>query len=80
MRQRKASLGLERLDTRDVPACVVSHGVQNTMEIIGDGAPDTVIINDNGTGLITGSATGWGTFVFSGIDTIKVNTWAGDDA
>ena len=60
MRKQKAPLGLERLDERDVPACVVGLGGPNTLQVTGDGASDTVIINDNGAGTITGSATGWG--------------------
>lgn len=79
MRTKSTRLSLERMDERDVPACIVGLGAPDTLVVTGNAASDTVIINDNGAGVITGSATGWGAFTFSGIKQIQVNTWAGND-
>jgi hypothetical protein len=79
MQRNKTRLGLERLDERDVPACIVGLGGPDTLVITGNGAMDTVVVSDNGAGAITGTATGWGAFAFAGIKTIKVDTGAGND-
>lgn len=79
MRTNKTRLGVERLDERDVPACLVGLGGPDTLVITGNVANDTVVINDNGAGGIQGFATGWGAFSFAGIKNIQVNTEGGDD-
>src|SRR5262245_29831687 len=79
MRTNKARLGVERLDAREVPACIVTHPAPDTVAIVGDNANDTVLIRDNGAGVISGSATGAGVFAFAGIKNIRVATNGGDD-
>src|SRR5262245_37243364 len=79
MRTNKTRLGVERLDERGVPACIVTLGGPDTLGITGNAANDVVVINDNVAGGIQGFATGWGAFSFAGIKTIQVNTEGGDD-
>src|SRR5262249_23167685 len=79
MRINKTRLGVERLDEREVPACIVTHPTPDTVLITGDGANDTVIIRDNGIGGISGTATGAGAFSFAGIKNIRVFTNDGSD-
>jgi hypothetical protein len=79
MRTNKTRLGVERLDDREVPACIVTHPTPDTVVITGDGGNDTVLIRDNGIGGISGSATGAGVFSFSGIKNIRVSTNGGND-
>lgn len=79
MRTNKARLGVERLDTREVPACIVTLPTPDTVAIVGDNANDTVIINDNGAGIIFGAATGFGGFAAAGIKNVRVNTGSGSD-
>src|SRR5262249_20389646 len=74
MRTNKTRLGVERLDEREVPACIVTHPIADTVVITGDGANDTVIIRDNGIGGVSGWATGAGAFGFTGIKNIRVFT------
>src|SRR5438067_11468308 len=79
MHAKKTRLGVERLDQRDVPACLVGLGGPGTLSIVGNGASDTVVMNDNGAGTISGFSSGWGGFKFSGIKLIGVQNWAGTD-
>src|SRR5262249_22468735 len=79
MRTNKTRLGVERLDEREVPACIVAHPTPDTVVITGDGANDTVLIRDNGFGGISGGATGAGAFSFAGIKKIQVSTNGGSD-
>src|SRR5262249_41072126 len=79
MRTNKTRLGVERLDEREVPACIVAHPTPDPVVITGDGANDTVLIRDNGFGGISGGATGAGAFSFAGIKKIQVSTNGGSD-
>jgi hypothetical protein len=78
-RSNTARLSVRPLEGRETPACIVGLGGPDTLVITGNGASDAVLIRDNGAGGITGSATGWGAFSFSGIKSIQVNTEGGDD-
>jgi hypothetical protein len=79
MRTNKTRLGVQRLDDREVPACLVTHPTPDTVVITGDAANDTVLIRDNGIGGISGTATGAGVFSFAGIKNIRVMTNGGSD-
>lgn len=78
-KMNRTRLNVLPLEGREVPACVVALGGPDTLVVTGDGANDTVILNDNGAGTIYGSATGVGAFSVSGIKTIQVNTEGGND-
>ncbi|HKB01731.1 MAG TPA: hypothetical protein VKD90_05905 [Gemmataceae bacterium] len=78
-RTSKTRLSVTALEGREVPACIVSHPTPDTVVITGNDKPDTVIIRDNGIGGVSGMATGWGAFSFSGIKHIKVATNGGGD-
>ena len=75
----RTRLSVHPLEGREVPACVVALGGPDTLVVIGDGAADAVVLNDNGAGTITGFATGAGAFTFNGIKNIQVNTEGGND-
>jgi hypothetical protein len=75
----RTRLNVMPLEGREVPACLVALGGPDTLVVTGDGANDTVVLNDNGAGTIFGTATGVGAFSFSGIKTIGVNTEGGND-
>jgi hypothetical protein len=72
-------LSVTSLESREVPACVVTHPTPDTLVIEGDAANDSVVIRDNGAGGVSGIATGAGAFNFAGIKNIIVNTRGGDD-
>jgi hypothetical protein len=78
-RPSQSRLSVQPLEGREVPACIVSHPLPDTLVITGNGANDTVVLRDNGAGVVTGAATGWGGFGFAGIRHIIVNTGAGHD-
>jgi hypothetical protein len=75
----RTRLNVQSLESREVPACVVTHPTADTLVITGDAAPDLVVLRDNGAGGVSGFATGAGAFGFAGIKNIRVNTGAGDD-
>jgi Ca2+-binding RTX toxin-like protein len=78
-RSNGTRLSVQRLDDREVPACLISQPTPDTLVVTGDGASDAVVINDNGAGSVWGTATGAGQFSFSGIKNIQVNTEGGND-
>ena len=75
----RTRLNVQSLESREVPACLVTHPTADTVVITGDAANDLVVIRDNGAGVVTGFATGFGVFGFAGIKNIRVATGAGDD-
>ena len=75
----RARLNVLSLESREVPACVVSNPTPGTLVVEGDAASDTVVLRDNGAGGISVSATGNPNLTFVGIKNIVVNTRGGDD-
>lgn len=76
----RTRLSVQPLESREVPACVVALGGPDTLVVTGDGASDSVLINDSGAaGLISVTATGNPTMTFGGIKNIRVGTGAGSD-
>src|SRR5262245_4232520 len=69
---------IEALEERSLLACSVLVRPADTLTITCDGANDAVVINDDGAGGISGSATGFGVFA-AGITNISADTGAGDD-
>jgi hypothetical protein len=69
---------LETLDERALMSCTVwADG--SALTVIGDGGNDQVTIGDHGNGNVFVTATGAGTKSFSGIQSILVATFDGDD-
>src|SRR5262245_15963671 len=73
-------LNVLSLESREVPACIVTHPTPDTLVITGDAAADTVVLRDNGAGGITGFATGAPPINVSGIRNIRVSTGGGNDS
>ena len=69
---------LETLDERALMSCTVWDD-GGYLTIIGDGGNDQVTIGDHGNGNVFVTATGAGTQSFSGIKSILVATFDGDD-
>jgi Ca2+-binding RTX toxin-like protein len=72
-------LNVQSLESREVPACIVTQPTPGTLSIVGDGASDLVVLRDDGAGGISGFATGAGAFSFTGIRNIRIATGAGND-
>jgi hypothetical protein len=75
----RTRLNVLSLESREVPACVVTKPTFDTLVVEGDAANDTVVLRDNGAGTINVSATGNPNLSFAGIKNIVVNTRGGDD-
>jgi hypothetical protein len=75
----RTRLSVLSLESREVPACIISKPTPDTLVVEGDAANDTVILRDNGAGGINVSATGNPNLNFTGIKNIVVNTRGGDD-
>jgi hypothetical protein len=80
-RQRRRSFlpRLEPLEGRCVPACTVTPS-GTSLTITGDNNANTLIIDDNGAGVITVTCDGTVSGPFAGIQFINVGTGAGNDA
>jgi hypothetical protein len=72
-------LSVTPLEGRAVPAVLVALPAPDTLVLIGDNGNDSVLLRDNGAGVIVGYATGAGAFTFSGIKNIRVATNGGND-
>src|SRR5262249_47794792 len=78
-RTRSLRPRVEALEERSLMTCNVVLNPADTLTITCDGANDVVIINDDGAGTISGSATGFGAFVGTLVTNIIADTGAGDD-
>lgn len=71
---------LETLDERALMSCTVwADAAAGALTVIGDSGDDQVTIGDHGNGNVFVTATGAGTKSFSGIKSILVATYGGDD-
>lgn len=76
----KVRLSVQALEGREVPACIVALAGTETLNITGNNANDTIVVNDNGAGTIWGTATGVaGVFTYTGIKNINISTNGGLD-
>jgi hypothetical protein len=69
---------VEGFEDRRVPACTVT-ATAGVLTIVGDAAADHIDIQDSGDGTVQGSATGWGDFSFTGIESVVIDTGGGND-
>ena len=70
---------VEALEERALMACNVFVGPGGVLNIIGDGAADTIRLEDDGLATVHVDATGFGSHTFTGIRSIVVDSGAGDD-
>ena len=70
---------LEALEERSLMACSVFVSPEGVLNIVGDRAPDRVLLYDSGGGAVAGIASGHGFFTFNGIKDIVVDTGGGND-
>jgi hypothetical protein len=83
-RQRESRL-VESLEPRTLFAVTVTFIAPSTLNFTGDFQADTIVINDNGAGVISGAANNaTGTMIpfgsFAGITTVNVNAGANNDS
>jgi len=74
----------ESLENRTLFAVAIAFAAPDTLNFTGNAANDTIIINDNGAGVITGQATNGGGMLaafpaFAGIHRVNITTNAGVD-